>query len=548
MDYDGLPGEGKTSKARELIAHQERRKKVDELVNAVRRERPETLQPDTGNRYANAVRHWLSDIKNFSRTVAKKPLRSYQIEPAEAILDSILHGRGMTFAVEMSRQAGKNELAAQLEAYLLNLYSRRGGSGIKASPTFKPQTQNSILRLEDRLDNVWNAGRWRKREGYIFQIGKARFFFFSAEPTANVVGATATMLLEADESQEIGKTKWYKEFVPMGASANTTTVHWGTAWTKNTLLAETIQDLKRQERKDGRRRVFIYDADRVGAEVPAYATYIAKQIDRLGRNHPLIKSQYFLEEIDAQGGLFPPMRRALMRGDHQRRHEPEPGKRYALLIDVAGEDEAAGDPLERMMLENPKRDATALTVVEVEIEYGRQPRYRTVDRKLRLGVKHTTLHSQILALAQQWNAMFVVIDATGIGAGLASFLVKALGDKVIPVVFSSKVKSDLGWNFVGIVETGRYADYQDDSEPDTRQFWYEVENCQYQVRDGPGKLMSWGVWDSIAYDGLIAYGHDDLIVGAALTAILDDLDWPSTGESAVVQQPDVLDEIDASDW
>ena len=493
------------------------------------------------------ILNWLSNIANFSNLVIEKPLRAYQLEPANAILDSILNQRGFTFAVMMSRQAGKNELSGQLEAYLLNLF-QKSGQIVKASPTFKPQTINSILRLMDRLDNDWNRKEARRREGYIVQLRRGRCLFFSADLHANVVGATADVLLECDEAQDVTETKWAKDFAPMGASTNVTTVVYGTAWTSQTFLARTITALKRQEAKDGYRRVFTYNADVVGAEVPAYAKYVAGQIERLGRNHPLIKTQYFLEAIDAQGGLFTKVRRALMRGDHQRRHEPEPGKRYALLLDVAGEDEQAGDPLARAMLQNQKRDATALTVVEVETEFGRLPSYRTVDRRLWLGTKHTALHGQLLALARHWSAVWIVVDATGIGAGLASFLTKALGEKVIPVTFSSKVKSDLGWDYLGIVETGRYRDYADDQAPDTRQFWYEVENCQYEVSDRPGQAMKWGVWETPAYDGLIARGHDDLIISAALTAVLDKQEWPGTGESAVVEQRDVLDEIDEGEW
>jgi hypothetical protein len=500
------------------------------------------------NALTTAIKYWLSNIDTFSRLIIKRPLRSYQSEAAAAILQSIQYGRGHTFAVMMARQAGKNELSGQLEAYLLNLYQRRGAQIVKASPTFKPQTINSILRLGDRLDNIWNQGRWRKREGYMIELGQARCLFFSAEPTANVVGATADLLLEADEAQDITEIKWSKDFTPMAASTNATRVLWGTAWTSNTLLARTISTLKRQQAKDGIQRVFTYDAEQVGAEVPAYAAYVAGEIDRLGRNHPLIKTQYFLETIDAQGGLFGPTRRALMRGDHQRRHEPTAGKRYALLLDVAGEDEQAGDPLARTMLRNKKRDATALTVVEIETQFGRLPNYRTVDRKLWLGTKHTTLHGQILALARHWNALWVAVDATGVGAGLASFLTKALGEKVIPVVFSSKIKSDLGWNFLGIVETGRYRDYIHDQQPDTRQFWYEVEACQYEVKEGPGQVMKWGVSDSPGYDGLIAYGHDDLLISAALTAILDKQDWPGTGPSATVGKQDELEQIDRGEW
>jgi hypothetical protein len=448
----------------------------------------------------------------------------------------------------MSRQAGKNELSGQLEAYLLNLFRRQGGQIVKASPTFKPQTVNAILRLVDRLDNDWNRGRYRRREGYIVELGRARCLFFSAAPSASVVGATADLLLEGDEAQDIGADKWDKDFCPMGASTNATTVLWGTAWTSDTLLARTIDHLQRQQRRDGRRRVFRYDADRVGAEVPAYARYVAAEVARLGRDHPLIKTQYYLEEIDAQGGLFPPLRRALMRGDHPRQHEPTPGCRYGLLIDVAGEEEQEGDALARALLQNKRRDATALTVVQVAVEHGQLPRYRTVDRKLWLGTRHTALYGQIVALARHWRAVWVVVDATGVGAGLSSFLRKALGDRVIPVVFSGKTKSDLGWDFLGIVETGRYRDYVDDAAPETRQFWHEVEACGYEIRRGPGQTMRWGVWEPVAYDGLIAYGHDDLLISAALTGVLDRQDWPTTGVSGVVARRDALEEIDAGAW
>jgi hypothetical protein len=56
--------------------------------------------------------------------------------------------------------------------------------------------------------------------------------------------------------------------------------------------------------------------------------------------------------------MFPPQRQALMRGDHERSQEPEPGHRYALLIDVAGEDETEGSAEDRAMLENLRRDGT----------------------------------------------------------------------------------------------------------------------------------------------------------------------------------------------
>jgi hypothetical protein len=498
------------------------------------------------------IKHWLSDIRNFSGQVLKLPLRQYQLRPADAILDSVLHGKGLTFAVMMCRQAGKNELSAQLEAYLLNLYRRRGGGIVKGSPTFKPQTVNSILRLTDRLNNAWNRKEYRRREGYIIQLGNARAFFFSADPAANVVGATASLLLEGDEVQDISPAKWDKDFTPMGASTNVTTVLYGTAWTSNTFLAQSIAFLRQQEAQDGIERVFTVAADEVAPEVPAYAAFVKTQVARLGRNHPLIKTQFFLETIDGTGGLFPPARRALMFGDHRRRHDPEAGHRYAILVDVAGEDEIEGSELDRMLLANPRRDATAITIVDVELsptayQSAPEPRqrvYRVVDRQIHLGTRHTALYAKIVGLAEHWHAPWIIVDATGVGAGLASFLVRTLGERVTPVEFSPNVKSDIGWDFLAIVETGRYRDYVDDQASDTRQFWYEVEACQYEIGTGPGKRMKWGVWEPPAYDGLIARGHDDLLISAALISILDKLDVPGDAVGDVVSARDPLLDID----
>jgi hypothetical protein len=287
--------------------------------------------------------------------------------------------------------------------------------------------------------------------------------------------------------------------------------------------------------------------------VPSYAQHVRDRVAKLGRQHPLIRTQYYLETIDQSGGLFDPQRRALMRGDHPRRRHPTPGRKHALLIDVGGEDEAEGDGISRQLLENPKRDATALTVVEADVSSplglpGTLPTYRVLDRKLWIGTRHTALQQQIVALARHWHALRVLIDATGVGAGLASFLAKALGETVIPVVFSPKTKSDLGWRFVGVVESGRFQDYADDGDQVTRQFWHEVQRCQYAVKPGPGHALTWGVTDTPAYDGVLAHGHDDLLVSAALCSLLDDMDWPVTGPSGVVTLPDAIEEIDRGQW
>ena len=214
----------------------------------------------------------LSDCVLFARHASGVQLRSYQINAARAIADSVIHARGLHFVVAMSRQSGKNETQAQIEAYLLTLLSRRNTEMVKASPTFKPQTQNAMRRLQRTLEgNALTRNIWEHEEGYIYRVGKSRIYFLSGQPRSNVVGATASALLECDEAQDVLIAKWDKDFAPMASSTNATIVFWGTVWTSTTLLAREIRIAQKDEARDGIKRYFSADAEIVGTKVQARA-------------------------------------------------------------------------------------------------------------------------------------------------------------------------------------------------------------------------------------------------------------------------------------
>ena len=81
---------------------------------------------------------------------------------------------------------------------------------------------------------------WKKESGYIYKLNTARIYFLSGGPEANIVGATASTLLEVDEAQDVQIAKFDKDINPMAASTNATRVFWGTAWTSKTLLAREL--------------------------------------------------------------------------------------------------------------------------------------------------------------------------------------------------------------------------------------------------------------------------------------------------------------------
>ncbi len=486
------------------------------------------------------IRKWMRNFNTFTTRGGGVKLRHYQLTPAKAILKSVRLNRGMDFVVIMPRQSGKDELLAALKIYLMRVLSDMDRSIVEVNPTYKPQTIGAIMRLENRMDaNLLTRRRWKKRSDFNRMIGTCRTVFLSGDGQANVVGATANLLLVVNEAQDIQPAVYEKNFAPMAASRNATRVFCGTAWTSSTLLARMRRAGQEAEKADGIQRVFFYTAEDVRKENKHYGNFVDGEVKRLGRNHPFIKTQYFCEEIDAQAGMFPPGRQALMRGAHSARSEPEPGKLYAFLVDVAGQDEARvkGEDF----LENPGRDSTFLKIVEIDmspVEILGKPAYKAVSRRSWIGEKHVTVFGALRGLASGWRPRYVVIDATGVGEGLWSLLDNALGAEVVlPVKFSPTVKSELGYGFLAIVESGRYQEYS----PFDETMRLQLDKCVSEIVPGPGKLMRWGVPDGTRDAASGNLVHDDDLVASAMCTLLDRLEWRLASPTLIVRARDPLE-------
>ena len=529
----------------------------------------------------SGIKKYMASPLTFAEHGIGIRLRSYQQPVAQAIVNSVIQGLGHSIVVIFPRQSGKNELQALVEAYLLSLYHDRPAEIVKISPTARPQSQTAMRRLERILQrSKVDVGRWQKESGYIYRVGQARIYFLSGASDSNIVGATASTLLEVDEAQDVEIDKYDREIAPMAAATNATRVFWGTAWTSRTLLARELRLARTAELADGLIRSFVSSSYEVSAEVPAYGKFVNEQIARLGRTNPLVKTQFFCEEIDAEAGMFNPARRALMQGTHPPQTSPQranlppfqgsnPGL-YAITIDVAGEDESARDEPGASLV-NPGRDSTALTVFDILIPAPLTPNpspladsfttnlptYHVVARHQWTGIKHSSLFSRLTALIDLWQPTWLIIDATGVGQTLASFLLDRYPAITLPFVFTSASKSALGWNFITLIETGRYKEYQPDNSPPfqggaggrsdagslQRDFWTQVENCQYDILDGPGRLMRWGVPDGTRDPRSGDLVHDDLLISAALVSELDDKPF-GLAVSKVLKAPDLFEKMD----
>lgn len=496
-----------------------------------------------------AFHHLLSDPVRFAQYASGLRLRRYQQEVVRAIWDSIRKRRGLTFVVMFPRQSGKNEIQAQLEAYLLTVFSPRAVDMVKVSPTFQPQALNAMRRLERVLShNLVTRHLWRKEGANIYRVGRAAITFLSAEPTAHIVGQTASLLLECDEAQEVSLEKWDKEILPMAASTHATCVLYGTAWTVQTLLAREKQRALQSEAADGVRRLFLITADEVRREAPAYGRFVDEQVARLGRTHPLIRTQYFAEEIEAESGFFTAARLAQMQGEHNAQEAPLAGHAYLFCLDVGGATltgsafAAAENP--------PEHDATCLTVFEVDDSQAHAPAfqgvtYRTVQRHKWVGVAQPQLVSELQALIRLWMPRRVIVDASGLGEGLAAFLERAFPGRIIPFKFTQSSKSRLGWAFMALVEGGRYREYAQGSPQALAyqdEFFAQARACLLEALPGPAGAIRWYVPASARHPLNGQPLHDDWVISAALVALADELSW-GQAESAVIAPSDPLESL-----
>src|SRR5579884_3027354 len=176
------------------------------------------------------------------------------------------------------------------------------------------------MRLERVLDHLPGmvSKAVRSRFGYIVQLGEAAIHFLSAEESSNVVGATADLLLEIDEAQDVSEEKFAKDFRPMASTANTTTVMYGTAWSADTMLARQ----RAANLRDDPSAHFEFPWTVLADLSPDYRAFVEGEIRRLGEDHPIVKTQYRLETVDAAGRLFGAEQLALLQGSHPRLAAP----------------------------------------------------------------------------------------------------------------------------------------------------------------------------------------------------------------------------------
>jgi hypothetical protein len=258
-----------------------------------------------------------------------------------------------------------------------------------------------------------------------------------------------------------------------------------------------------KEKADCIRRHFRFDWEAVAECHPPYRAFVEAERLRLGEDHPLFRTQYRLLTVRQGGGLFTPEQLALVQGTHARQRGRDIRTAYVAGLDLAGEAPDGTD--------SRHRDSTVLTIAAVDFPAADnligEPIVRVVEHYCWTGRPHDELHRVFVQyLRDIWNVKKVCVDATGLGEPVAAFLKKALGSRVVPVKFTSRSKSDLGFRLLAAVSGGRLKLYRCDSSVPWMTCLDQLQNARATYR--PDRTMN--------FDVDPARGHDDYLMSLAL--------------------------------
>lgn len=453
--------------------------------------------------------------------------RRYQLEymlAAEKLVDCTLSRKyrcSHNMCAIWARQSGKNESNARLEARLLSKYNRNPLplEIVKCAPTWRPQ----CLISKERFKKVTNTPLFHQilkpkwSEGYIVSIGNASMKLVSADPKANNVGLTASLMLTADEMQNIQSEIFDVNFKPMILSTSAPILGAGTSWATDSLLERQRARAAESESVTGIKCLHVIPWDRIAEELPHYGQEVEKDISIYGLDHILIQTQYCCRPVDSAGMLLSGQECDRLIGDHPRGTAPRDGRVYVAGVDFA----SCREQNEEELLKNPalrkERDSTVVTIGElmhkVDRDTGRKiPFVRIVDHLWVKGLDPAAATDTIYNyIFERWNCVRAVLDANGVGDGPSDTIYRRRPQQVTAMYLTALSKSRLGYDLQGAIKTDRLKIYRPDDSDEWHENFFQLRQCRrLELREN--NVMKWGA-PRCKIDGRDV--HDDFTLSMA---------------------------------
>jgi hypothetical protein len=137
------------------------------------------------------------------------------------------------------------------------------------------------------------------------------------------------------------------------------------------------------------------------------------------------------------------------------------------------------------------------------------PCVEIVHQQCWTGKAHLEQYAAALALVERWNVRTLVIDATGLGEGLASLLASRLGhERARAFHFTQPGKSHLAFQLLGLINSGRLTLPTRVSSP-----LQIYDECWQQLCQARYRLPAPDVLNMYVDP---ADGHDDYLMSLAL--------------------------------
>jgi hypothetical protein len=154
----------------------------------------------------------------------------------------------------------------------------------------------------------------------------------------------------------------------------------------------------------------------------------------------------------------------------------------------------------------------------------KQPRILVTEHYSWIGRKHADLYLQLVDILKNvWHCRRIVVDATGVGEPVASFLKQSLGSKVVPFKFTQFSKSDLGFKLLAAINSGCLKMYVGDGSPEYQEMCFELSKSRTYYR--PSRTMNFFVDPSD--------GHDDFLMSLALLVVSANLYQPREAKGSL---------------
>ena len=169
---------------------------------------------------------------------------------------------------------------------------------------------------------------------------------------------------------------------------------------------------------------------------------------------------------------------------------PERGQVYVAGIDVAGEASEAGGPVvtaQEGTAGTPRWSPSASWTSPIATTCRRSRWSGSWSTIAGRGESHAALHAKLMDLLRDvWRCRRVVVDATGLGHGVASFLERALGKGVVrPFVFTAQSKSRLAFDLLAAVNSGRLKAYASDGSAESQEFHAQMARARGHFQGQP---------------------------------------------------------------